>query len=226
MFGAKRQPRAHGQHVGVDAEQIARCLLDEIDDLLKLRSIAEDIDLVQDDDDLLAPVANRRQEYSFGLGKRAVGGCHEQHEIGSRNKVGGKAFMLADDRVGARRVDDVDVAKQLHRCGQDAQTIGIGFRFHDVAIFQQLDLRCGRGDALLHDGSPEQAIDERALSGVEFANADDQKQLVELADRRSQGGAILRRGAEFRERVTQSRQQLARLRELSLGGRFEYPQHG
>src|SRR2546421_511452 len=44
--------------------------------------------------------------------------------------------------------------------------------------------------------------------------------------RSSSGGAILRRGAEFRERVTQSRQQLARLRELSLGGRFEYPQVG
>ena len=95
MFGAKRQPRAHGQHVGVDAEQIARCLLDEIDDLLKLRSIAEDIDLVQDDDDLLAPVANRRQEYSFGLGKRAVGGRDEQHEVGAGHEALGERLVLA-----------------------------------------------------------------------------------------------------------------------------------
>ena len=177
--------------------------MDEGDHLLELRGIAEDIDLVQDDDDFLAPVANRRKEYPFGLGKRAVGGGDEQHEIGSRDKFGGNPFVLADDCVGARRVDDVDVAKQLCRRGQDSQPVGIGLRLHSVTIFQQLDLRCGRGDALLHDGSSQQGIDERAFAGVEFADDDDEKQLVELADGGGQRGAILRRSAEFGERLTE-----------------------
>ena len=40
-----------------------------------------------------------------------------------------------------------------------------------------------------------------------------------------QRGAIFRRGAEFGERIAQCRQQLARLRKLSLGGRFKDSQH-
>ena len=97
--------------------------------------------------------------------------------------------------------------------------------FLNVAICEQLDLRCRRRHAFLEEALAEQRVDERALSGVEFADDDDEKEVVELADGRQQRGAIVGRGAEFDERVAQRRQQLARRRELGLGGRFKYPQH-
>ena len=134
-------------------------------------------------------------------------------------------FVLADDGVGAWRVDNVDVTEQLHRRGEDPQTIGIGRRGHCVTIFQHLDLRCGRCDTLHHHGSSQQAVDEGALTCVELTDDDDEKQLVELVDRGGQRCTIFRPGTEFGERFTQRRQQIARPGQLSLGAHLEYSQH-
>ena len=59
--------------------------------------------------------ADRFEERALGLGERPVGRGDEQHQIGARHEIVGEPLVLADDGVGARRVDDVDVAKQLHR---------------------------------------------------------------------------------------------------------------
>jgi hypothetical protein len=90
---------------------------------------------------------------------------------------------------------------------------------------QQLHLRRGRGDALLQHRSSEQGIDEGAFPRVELADDDDQEQLVELADGCGEGGAILRGGAKLGEHLAQLRQELARLKKLSLIRRFEDSQH-
>ncbi len=65
-------------------------------------SLVEDVDLVDDDDDLLAPAADLLEERALGLGERPVGGGHEQHQVGARHELGGDPLVLADDRVGAR----------------------------------------------------------------------------------------------------------------------------
>ena len=94
---------------------------DEGADLLDLRARFEDVDLVDDDDDLLAPAADLLEERALGFGERAVGGGHEQHEVRARDELRGDRFVLADDGVGAGRVDDVDVAQDRRGRGDDVQ---------------------------------------------------------------------------------------------------------
>jgi hypothetical protein len=63
---------------------------------------------------------------------------------------------------------------------------------------------------------PGQRVDERALAGVELADHHEQKELVELTDRRGQRRLILGAGAEARQRVTQLREQLPAVVQLRL----------
>ena len=92
--------------------------------------------------------------------------------------------MFADDRVGARGVDDVDVAQQLDRRGHDVQSLCVGALSDRRAVLEHLNLSGRRRDAFLQNRLAHQCVDERALAGVEFADDHDEEQLVELPDRR------------------------------------------
>ena len=73
----------------------------------------DEVPLVDDEHDLLAPVADALEKQPLGLGERAVDRGDEQHQVGARHEVRRERLVLADDGVGARRVDDVDVAEEL-----------------------------------------------------------------------------------------------------------------
>ena len=68
--------------------------------------------------------------------------------------------MLADDGIGARRIDDVDVV-ELHR----------------------RHLRRRRRDPFFHPALAGEGVDERALSRVELTDDDEKEQFVEPFDR-------------------------------------------
>jgi hypothetical protein len=75
----------------------------------------EDVDLVDDQHDLLAPRPDLLEELPLALGERAVGGGDEEDQVGARHEVAGQLLVAPHHRVGAGRVDDVQLAQQLRR---------------------------------------------------------------------------------------------------------------
>src|SRR6185436_1333646 len=72
-----------------------------------------------------------------------------------------------------------------------------------LAVAEQVDGGGGRRDAFFEHGAAEQSVDERALAGVELADDDEQEQLVELADRLGERGAVVGLGLDAPERHLQ-----------------------
>ncbi len=70
------------------------------------------VDLVDDEDDLLAPAANELEELVLAGGIRSNERGHEKDEIGARYEGLGERLLLALHGVGARRVDDVEKLEQ------------------------------------------------------------------------------------------------------------------
>ena len=77
--------------------------------------VAQEIDLVDDYDDLLAPVPDRLHERPLALSEWAVGGGDEEDHVRARHELLGQLLVLADDRVGARCIDDRDLVEELRR---------------------------------------------------------------------------------------------------------------
>ena len=162
--------------------------------LVELRRALEDVDLVDDDHDFLAPGANRFDKGAFRLGEGTICRGHEQDEIGPRHELGRQALVLADDGVRARRVDDVEVLEELdrrgHRADARAQDVGRG----RGAVADEVNVRRRGRHALVEHAGAEQGIDERALAGVELADDDQEEELVELPHRLGERGGVGARG--------------------------------
>ena len=108
--------------------------------------------------------------------------------------------MFPDDRVGAGRIDDVNVAEDLGRRRNHVKVVVLDVPSGGLAVLKDVDLRRRRRHAFLRDRAADEGIDERALAGVELADDDEKKQLVELADRFREGGLVIGRGVELHER--------------------------
>ena len=136
LLGLLRQPRAHRQHVGVESEQVpGAAFLTNVSTSSSSDGRAEDVHLVDDDDDLLAPVADGGEEEPLRLGERPIGRGDEEDQVRAGHELGGEPLVLADDRVGAGRVDDVDVAQQLdRRASPRCETVWTGPTGHGVAV--------------------------------------------------------------------------------------------
>ncbi len=213
---AQRQARAHRKDLRRQPQQPLRRVAHESDDLLDVLGALEDVDLVDDDDDLLAPAADRLEEGPLGFGERTIGGRDEQHEVGPRHEIGRQPLVLADHGVGAGRVDDVDVAEQVGRSGDHLQAVLADLLGDRVAVLQHVNRRRRRRHAFLQDRLADERVDERALAGVELADDDQQEELVELADRRGQRRLVGGIRAETRQRVAQFSEELTAFRQLIL----------
>src|SRR5690606_31824028 len=104
---------------------------------------------------------------TLGLGERAVGGGDKQHQVRPRYELAREPLVLAMNRIGAGCVDDVEVAQNLDRGGDDPCTGRVEFRTRDLSIPYQLDARRRRRHALLEHALSEQGVDEGTLAGVE-----------------------------------------------------------
>ena len=222
-LGAESQPRAHRKDLGAEAEQRARVLGDEAADVFDVARALEDVDLVDDDDDLLAPAAHLLQEDPLGLRERPIGRGHEQDQVGARHELGRDRLVLADDGVGAWGVDDVDFAEQGGRRGDDVQVGLAHVPLDGVAVLQHVDLRGGRRDPFGDHLAAEQRVDEGALAGVELADDDEKEQLVELLDRAVERLLMLRCSVEPGQRRPQPREETPLvLEQLVLGRREDF----
>jgi hypothetical protein len=82
--------------------------------------LAQDgVDLVEDEHHLLAPGADLLEEGALALGERPVGRGDEEDEVGVGDELAGDRLVLAEDRVGPRGVDYLDLAQQLDRRGDE-----------------------------------------------------------------------------------------------------------
>jgi hypothetical protein len=130
----------------------------------------------------LPPAAYLLEERALGLGERPVRRGDEQHQIRPRDEVRGNRFVLSDDGVGARCVDDVDLAEDL-RGRRNHVKVRLSYAaVQRLAVLQHVDLRRRRRHPFLRHLRADERVDERALSGVEFSDDDEQEKLVELFD--------------------------------------------
>jgi hypothetical protein len=158
-------------------------LADEGEDAVDVVPRLEEVGLVHHDDDLLAPLAQRLEEGPLGLGVGPVGRREEEDEVGAGHEVAGERLVLAQHRVGTRRVHDGERAQGLRGIHHDLDTVGSDAARWRLAVAEEDDARRGRRDSLLQDRPAEESVDEAALAGVELTDEDEQEGLVELGAR-------------------------------------------
>ena len=217
VLGAAGQPGADGEDRRQRPEDAPGRVADKRQHFVELGRALEDVDLVDDDHDFLAPRANRGDEGALGFGERAVRRGHEQDEIGPRHELRRQALVLADDRVRARRVDDVEVLEEVdwgaNRADARAEDLGRG----RGTVADEVNVRGRRRDAFVEHARAEQGVDERALAGVELADDDEEEELVELPHRLGERGGVWTGGGHGRELDLQVGQQAACVRQLAIG---------
>ena len=148
--------------------------------LLALFGPAENVDLVDDEDDLLAPLPDLLQEAALALGERAVRRGDEQHQVGAGDEIPGQLLVAPNDRVGARRVHDVDLAKDLGRMGAlQAGTPRAAVRYLG-SVPQNVDAVGGRSHAFGQYPLPSRALMKLDFPGVELARNHQKKEAAEL----------------------------------------------
>ena len=76
-----------------------------------------------------------------------------------------------------------------------------------LAVFEDGDDGGRRRDAFLHQRLAHERVDERAFAGIELADDDQQKELVELRDRPIERRLLLAARVDTRERGVESHQQ-------------------
>src|SRR4051812_18800534 len=185
-----RQQRRNREQIGTKAEQTLDVLADELGDLSDTCFVAQEIDLVNDDDDLLPPVADRRHERPLALGERTVRGSHEEDQIGARHELLGELLVLANDGISPRRIDDRDLVEELRGVLAHDDPVRLhGHRWFGSET-QQVDDRGRRCHALRHDFSADEGVDEGGLAGVELAD-DHQKEERDKMLRRAFDGVLV-----------------------------------
>ncbi len=143
----------------------------------------EQVGLVEHDHNLFAPLLDRRQEGALALGEGPLGRGDEQHQVGAGDEVARQLLVAANDRVGAGRIDDRQLAQHIGgetACEQKPLQRLLG---RHVAVTQQGDPVGRRRDALGQHLLAQQRVDEAGLPGVELARDHQQEQLVEVRDR-------------------------------------------
>ena len=156
-FRTERQAGADGEDFGAKAKQRVGAVGHERADGVPLAFVHQDIDLVDDDDDLLAPGADLLEEGALGFGERPVCRGDEDHQVRTGHELGGDGLVLADDCVGAWRIDDVDLLKQGDGRGNDMKVRLAHLPVHRLSILQNVDLRRCRSHPFGDDTAADEA---------------------------------------------------------------------
>ena len=105
--GFERLFRRDHEQQRLEVEQFFDLPLDKAADFLPLRD-AEQIDLIDDENDLLAVVARQFEIEPLGFRERALGGDHEDHQIAAMQEGFRRLFVLLKDRSRAGGIDQRD----------------------------------------------------------------------------------------------------------------------
>ncbi len=154
-------------------------------------------------------MADALQKGALAFREGAVGGGDEQHQIAAGDEALGDDLVLANDGVGAGRIDNADVREELHRKRVNHLIRVERGSFLGRPVTKDVDLSRGGGDPLFQERLPEEGVDESALSGVEFPHDDEEKEFVELLDGSTQRLPVFIGRAELKHDGSQIVQELA-----------------
>ena len=206
-FGALRQARADREDLGLGPEQPPRLLGDEAAAPPRAAPAVSNRSTLLITTRIFLPHSRTPSRNCRSL---SVNGRSAEVTNSTRSDRGhelrGDRLVLADDGVGAGRVDDVDLAQEVDG-GADHVEVRAALVPRGLGPeLQHVHLRGRRRHAFLQHARAEQGVDERALARVELADDDDEEELVELLDRPRERGDAVGRCVEPAERVAQRRQ--------------------
>src|SRR5215203_3406752 len=112
-LGLASKESRDGKDRGRQAESRTYAAVHKGANLLDLRFVGQEVGLVDDEQDLLPPVADELEVPALALSERPLGGGDEQHQVTPRHEAPGKLLVVADDRVGPRRIDDGNLTQEL-----------------------------------------------------------------------------------------------------------------
>jgi len=149
MLSAHRQARGKREYLGRGTQQGGGVITHEAHHLCQFGFTLQYVGLVDDDDYFLSPVTDLRHKAALRFRERPVYRCQEQHQVCTRHEMRGQLFVLTVDGIRTGGIHDADLCKQFHR-QQDHLVI----LFHQGLLSllpkaQDVDLRCGGGDAFL-----------------------------------------------------------------------------
>jgi hypothetical protein len=81
LFRAQRETGADRKDLWTEPKQRSCVVGDERANLFDLCVALENVDLIDHDDDLLAPPADLFEKRALGFGEWPIGGGHEQHQV-------------------------------------------------------------------------------------------------------------------------------------------------
>ena len=91
--------------------------------------------------------------------------------------------MLANDGIGARCIDNVDVAKKRRLMKKGNNTTSIRRPIGIILMPKHLNTVGGRRDALLNKRLPEQGVDKSRFAAVKFTDNNQKKEFIKLTKR-------------------------------------------
>src|SRR5918995_1923746 len=112
-LGLAREESRDEEDRGRQAEGRTHAAVHKASDLLDLRSVGQEVGLVDNEQYLLAPVTDELEVPALALGEGPLGGGDEQHQITPRHETPGEFLVVADDRVGPWRIDDGQLTQEL-----------------------------------------------------------------------------------------------------------------
>ncbi len=81
--------------------------------------IFDDIRLVEDEDNFLAPGENPLEELAFAFRHGMIGWSGEQDQVTAGDIFICQAFVMADDSIGAGRIDNIELLEERQWIGVD-----------------------------------------------------------------------------------------------------------
>src|SRR5207248_1287593 len=120
-------------------QQTARIVADEVEHLLAVGRIWDEVDLIDDDDNLFAPLANPFQKGALAFTERAVGAGDKEHQIAARDKKLRDLLVALNHGVRAWGVHQADLAQPLHRHLDCEVIIAVWLLAKAFTIAKQMD---------------------------------------------------------------------------------------
>src|SRR5215217_7912089 len=160
-FGFSGQEGGDEEDRGRQAERGAYSAVNEGADLFSFLLVCQEVGLVDDEQDLLPPVADELEVAAFALGQRTLGRGDEQHQIAPRHETPGELLVVADDRVRPRRIYDGDLTQKLVGIALFEDTVSAAPLHGLLGVAQYRDAVGGGCYALFGDIRAEQGIYER-----------------------------------------------------------------
>ena len=128
-------------------QRLFRTAPHEVDHLIPVFLRFQKVDLVEDQDGFLAPVADTLQKFVLTFGKRPIRRAEEDYHIRAGKEPTGQNFMLLNHCVRPGCVYKADIFQQVHRQFDHQPPVFNWVNRFCFAITDQVDLRGCGGDA-------------------------------------------------------------------------------